>query len=387
MIQTIDELIKKEFPQAQNNVYLNHAGVSPWPQRTADTIHTFANENVLIGATHYPRWMKTEVSLRKMLAELLNAPFSDDIALLKNTSEGLSVIAYGIDWVAGDNIVTSDQEFPSNRIVWESLKSQGVELRLVDLSSGHSPADALIAAMDERTRLLTISSVQYASGLKINLKPLGNACQAAGALFCVDAIQSLGITPLDVQVINADFVVADGHKWLMAPEGVAVFYCRAKSRNNLALKQYGWHMVEACGNYDKQDWQVASSARRFECGSPNMLGIHAMHASLSLLFEVGIKQVETLIKHKLDYLHTELSNIDGCEIVTDMSADAYAGIISFRHEDIPAVQLFPYLTQHKVVCAVRDHALRFSPHFYTPQEKLERAVSCFREAISDCRGS
>jgi len=385
MMQAIDELIKKEFPQAQDNVYLNHAGVSPWPQRTADAIHAFTNENVLIGATHYPRWMKTEVSLRKMLAELLNAPSSDDIALLKNTSEGLSVIAYGIDWVAGDNIVTSNQEFPSNRIVWESLKSQGVELRLVDLNSGHSPEDALITAMDERTRLLTISSVQYASGLKVNLKPLGDACQAAGTLFCVDAIQSLGITPFDVQAINADFVVADGHKWLMAPEGVAVFYCREKSRKNLKLKQYGWHMVEACGNYDKLDWQIASSARRFECGSPNMLGIHALHASLSLLFEVGIKEVEMLIKNKLDYLHAELSNIDGCKVVTDISADAYAGIISFRHENIPAVQLFPYLTQHKVVCAVRDHVLRFSPHFYTPQGKLERAVSCYRNAISDSR--
>ena len=178
-----------------------------------------------------------------MLAQLIHAPRADDIALLKNTSEALSVVAHGLAWQAGDNVVISDQEFTSNRIVWESLKSQGVEIRRVKLDF-NQPEQLLIEQMDDRTRLLSISAVQYASGLRMDLHTLGQACKPKNIIFVVDAIQQIGGFQLDCQAIEADFVVSDGHKWMLGPEGLALVNCREQLLTRLKLNQYGWHMVE-----------------------------------------------------------------------------------------------------------------------------------------------
>ena len=276
-----------QFPQQEELIYLNHAAVGPWPRVATESVKQFAEENCLIGAAEYPKWLKVERRLRKALAELIGVPSLFDIALLKNTSEALSVVAYGLEWQTGDNIVTSNQEFPSNRIVWESLAQYGVELREADLTTGPSPEDALLSQIDKQTRLVTISSIQYASGLQMDLERIGTYCRENNILFCVDAIQSIGAVQFDAQAVKADFVMADGHKWMLGPEGLAVFYCRPDLREQLRLYQYGWHMVDPLGDYTSKEWQVTPSARRFECGSPNMLGIHALEASINLLLEIG----------------------------------------------------------------------------------------------------
>ena len=288
--------------------YLNHAAVAPWPIRSKLAVQQFAEENAQQGSLRYLEWLKIEADLRAKLAQLINAPSKDDIALLKNTSEALSIVAYGLDWQQGDNVVISNQEFPSNRIVWESLQAKGVEVRQVDLANGDSPEAALIAATDNKTHLLSISSVQYASGLRMNLEVLGEHCRTNNILFCVDAIQSIGAVEFDVQSIQADFVMADGHKWMLGPEGLALFYCRPELYERLSLKQFGWHMIEHIGDFDRLDWQPASSARRFECGSPNMLSIHALHASVSLLLEVGMPSVEAEVLKRRDRKSTRLNS-------------------------------------------------------------------------------
>jgi len=363
-----------EFVLHDDLVYLNHAAVAPWPRRTAETVQRFAAENATEGARNYPRWTEVEAALREQLRVLLNAPDSDDIALLKNTSEGLSLIAYGLTWAAGDNVVISDEEFPSNRIVWESLRPYGVEVREARLTDGISPEEALLHRIDGRTRLLAISSVQYASGRCMDLTALGAACRERGILFCIDAIQSLGALPLDVQAVQADFVVADGHKWLLGPEGLAVFYCRAPLREQLHLLQYGWHMVEALGDYDRRDWQAARSARRFECGSPNMLGIHALHASLSLLLEIGMEEITRRVLANSGYLLEHLAALPGVELLTPASPERHAGIVTFRHRDVDGRRLWQDLSTKGVVCAARGGGVRLSPHFYTTSQKLDRAL-------------
>lgn len=363
-----------EFPLQPGLIYLNHAAVGPWPKRCSDAVRRFAEENVMTGALQYPRWNAAEKQLKNRLARLLNAPSSDDIALLKNTSEALSVIAYGLEWQPGDNVVISDQEFPSNRIVWESLATQGVQTRRVDLSSARTPEEALIQNMDARTRMLSISSVQYASGLRIDLPRLGRYCRSHGALFCVDAIQSLGAMRFDVQDMQADFVAADAHKWLLGPEGIAVFYCRAELRERMRLHQYGWHMVEDSGNYTADTWTPASSARRFECGSPNMLGIHALDASVSLLQETGMNEVEQRVLENAAFLLARIAGLPGYELVTDATPGRFAGIVTFRHHSADQTLLHQYLTGHNVFCAQRGGGIRFSAHFYTPRMQLQRAV-------------
>jgi selenocysteine lyase/cysteine desulfurase len=186
-------------------------------------------------------------------------------------------------------------------------------------------------------------------------------------------IHGLGYS-LDVQAIQADFVVADGHKWLLGPEGLAVFYCRSTLRDQLRLYQYGWHMVEQAGDFDCREWQPARSARRFECGSPNMLGIHALHASLSLLLEVGIPAVSHLIHENATYLLDALSCQSHIEILTPITADRYAGIVTFHHRKAKAEALWQYLSEHGVICAHRGGGIRLSPHFYNQKIGLEYTI-------------
>jgi cysteine desulfurase/selenocysteine lyase len=364
----------EEFELQHDLIHLNHAAVAPWPRCTREAVETFAKENATRGSLHYPDWVKKETHLRQLLAKLIHAKQADDIALLKNTSEALSVVAHGLAWQTGDNIVISDQEFPSNRIVWESLQDRGVEVRQVSLTSANSSEQTLIQSCDARTRLLAISSVQYASGLRVDLAPLGQFCRDQSILFCVDAIQSIGALKFDVEAINADFVMADGHKWMLGPEGLALFYCHKAARDQLRLHQFGWHMVEHYEDFDRKDWQIATTARRFECGSPNMLGIHALHASVSLLLATGMPHIQQAVLANSETLFTLIKNSTNLECITDMTAGRYGGIVVLRHKDIPAAHLYRYLMQHRVLCALRGGGVRFSPHFYTPREQLQQAV-------------
>jgi len=366
---------RDEFSLTPEVIYLNHAAVSPWPSRTAAAVASFAEENRQRGAQHYPQWLVVEQRLRERLQRLIGARSVDEIALLKNTSEGLSVIAHGLDWCAGDNVIIPAQEFPSNRIVWESLTEYGVEVRAVDISTSSDPESALLQQIDARTRLISVSAVQYDTGLRLDLNRLGRACEDTEVLYCVDAIQSLGALPLNVRSIRADFVVADGHKWLLGPEGLALFYCRRELFEHLRLRQYGWHMVEHPHDFERRDWEPAKTARRFECGSPNMLGIHALEASLSLLEEIGSDAIAEKIMANSDYLIRQLSGISGFDVVTPIAPERHAGIVSFKPLDTDVQELHRHLQAAGVVCAVRGGALRFSPHFYAPREQLARALA------------
>lgn len=363
-----------EFPLTNDLIYLNHAGTSPWPKRTTEIIQRFANENIHQGGKNYPQWEQQENHLREQLRDLLNAPNADDIALLKNTSEAISVVAYGLPWQVGENVVISDQEFPSNRIAWESLQNQWVELRKAKLSQAQTPEAALFDLVDEKTRVIAISAVQYATGLRMDLNKIGEFCQQHQILFCIDAIQALGAVQFDVQANQADFVMADGHKWMLAPEGVAVFYSKPAAREKLELKQYGWHMTEHPHDFDAPTWQIATTARRFECGSPNMLGIHAFSASLSLFAEVGMSAVEAQVLDNTRYLLETLTRSPAIEIFSPQTTDRYAGIVTFRHREKDNSSLFKALKQQKVICSLRGGGIRLSPHFYTPREQLEQAV-------------
>lgn len=368
-----------EFPLNDDIIYVNHAAVSPWPVRTVDAVKRFAEENGFQGSLNYPEWLATEKRLKQRIANLIKARSADDIALVKNTSEALSFVAYGLEWTDGDNIVIPAQEFPSNRIVWESLRSSGVEVRLVDLhsDSNKEPEDLLIEAMDNNTRLLSVSAVQYGNGIRMDLKKLGRFCHAKQVFFCVDAIQAIGAMQFDVSVIDADFVMADGHKWMMGPEGLGFFYCRPELRNSLKLTQFGWHMVEHAGDFEQRDWQPTSTGQRFECGSPNMLGIHALDASLALIEEYGIANVESDVLARTRLIRELVEKEVNLELCAPFSAEdeRLSGIVTFRHRSVSNTELFATLKERGVFCAMRGGGIRVSPHFYTPENKISDMFS------------
>jgi selenocysteine lyase/cysteine desulfurase len=362
-----------EFPLDESICYLNHAAVSPWPKRTAQAVQAFAEENITLGASQYPLWELKERELREQLRKLIKAPGSDDIALVKNTSEGLSKIAYGLKWKKGDEIVISDEEFPSNRIVWESLKGLGV--KVIEVSLNKNELEAHIAShFNENTRLLAISSIQYASGTRLNLKRMGEHCKTAGVLFCVDAIQSLGAYDFDLEENLADFVIADGHKWLMAPEGLGLFYTRKEIREAMNINEFGWHMVKDAGNYNTKTWEVADTAHKFECGSPNMLGAHGLSASLSLIEDYGIKEIEKKLNDLSDYMRAALLEIPACQLNQHPEKEYQSAIVNFNIEGKNSEALRSALMKQGVICVNRGEGIRFSPHFYTPKEVIDRAL-------------
>lgn len=365
---------RDEFPLEDGLCYLNHAAVAPWPARTGAAVRAFADQPVYRGARDYLDWLATEQHLRGQFRELLNAGSEDDIALLKNTSEGLSVIAQGLHWQPGDRVVITDQEFPSNRMPWQALEPSGVEVMKAPLDV-EDPEGAIIAALTRRTRLLSVSSVQYGTGLKLDLERLGQACRERNILFCVDAIQSLGAHPVDVEAMHADFAVADGHKWMLGPEGLAVFYSRPGVRDQLTLRQHGWHMTDRPGDFDRKEWQPAESAKRFECGSPNLLCAHALSASLSLLLEVGPERIAERIAERVQYIEARLGATGAYEFITPSAPARRAGIFTFRPLNEGMDETFHRLWDAGVVCARRGGGIRFSPHFYTPFEVIDQALA------------
>lgn len=362
-----------EFSQEPGLRYLNHAAVAPWPRRSAEAVRRFCETNVSSGARDYPDWLKLERQLRERLKRLLNAESTGDIALVKNTSEALSFVAFGLDWRTGDQVIISDEEFPSNRIVWLALASRGVEVVEVSLR-GTDPEADLLTAITPRTRLLSISAVQYASGLRLDLPRLGQGCRQRGVLLCIDAIQQLGALPFDAQAYDCDFAMADGHKWMLGPEGLGVFYCRSQVREQLELHEYGWHMLEHAGDYTRQDWQPARSARRFECGSPNMLGAFALEASLSLLEDVGMETVAELLQQRVQQLTAGIRALPGAQMHSPLAPERRAGIVNFSLAGWDNQALYQRLREEQVICIQRGSGVRLSPHFYTSEQVIEETL-------------
>lgn len=373
--------LPSEFPPEPDLCYLNHAAVGPWPRRTAQAVAGFAQQNMTRGAEDYPAWLEVERTLRQRLSRLINAGDPEDIALVKNTSEGLSIISQGLDWLNGEQVIGLAGDFCSNQMPWEALKERGVSYRAIKALRTPDPEGALIAAMTDKTRLLAISTVHFATGYRFDMPRLADACRTRGILLSVDAIQSLGAIPFDLAEIPADFVTSGGHKWLLSPEGLGFLYCRPDLREQLSLHQFGWAMRESPYAFESDSWAPASSARRFEAGTPNMMGIHAMEASLSLFEEVGMDSVQDRLAENVQFLETELDKIPQTEIITPRDPEKRAGILSFRHTGSDNAALHAELMRSRVICAARAGGVRLAPHFYTQRSTLELGIDKIRHSI------
>ncbi|MBL4832498.1 MAG: aminotransferase class V-fold PLP-dependent enzyme [Pseudomonas sp.] len=363
--------LNTEFPVNEQCQYLNHAAVAPWPESARKAVAQFAQENTQLGSANYMQWLNIEAQLRSNLASLVGASV-DSIAFVKNTSEALSFVAYGIDWQPGDVVIISDEEFPSNRIVWESLASKGVIVNAVSLN-GETPEQHILDAIAQGARLLSISAIQYASGTRMDLTKLGQACRDNGVLFCVDAIQAIGAVQFDVNKCQCDFAMADGHKWMLGPEGLGLFYVRPEVMNQLSLNEYGWHMIEHMGDYSRKDWEIAKTARRFECGSPNLLAAHALKAGTDLLLNIGMDKVEAAISARVNYLASELTSA-GAKLLTPHHSLGRSGIITFDTNGHNPVEIWQTLMKDGVIGMHRGGGIRYSPHCHTPQAALDTAV-------------
>jgi len=378
---TKTDLLREQFPSRKNGLYFNHAAIAPWPLCAAEAVRQFALENAEQGPAHYAQWIALEQSLRERLANLLGAASARDIALLKNTTEGISTVAWGLDWKPGDNVVLPKAEFASNRLPWLAQRDRGVEVREVDIYGAENAEAALIDAMDGHTRLLTVSSVQWCDGFRLDLPTLGSACRQLGVLFFVDAIQQLGALRLDVAACHINFLAADAHKWLLGPEGIAIFYSDEAARLQLRLRQQGWHMFDNPWAFDRKEWTPSASARRFEAGSPNSLGQVAFKASLDLLLAAGMELVESRVLENSARMLRHLQSMSGVGVVSPQEPLRRSGIVTFRPEVSSALQMQRALSRLRVSCAVRDGAIRLSPHFYQGPEDVDEAFAAIQQVL------
>lgn len=339
----------------------------------------FVDENALEGPLAYPRWLRIEQRLRAKAARLLGAA-AEDVALVKNTSEGLCLIASGFDWRPGDAVVCSAGEFPTNLIPWQQLPPDFVERRMVPFDP-QRPEERLIAALDGRARILAVSSVRYDSGIRLDLARLARACREHGTLLVVDAIQHLGALPLDVDRDGADFVVAGSHKWLLAPEGLALFWSRPEARARLRPVQTGWRMWPDMFDFDRADWTPPASARRFEPGTLNMAGIIGLEAAIDLLLKTDAASRGAALLAATARLIEGLSAIPGVTLHTPAAPQRRAGIVSLEVDGLDSNDLCAALAAEGIHTAVRGRLLRLSPHYYTPTAQIDQALSAIRRAV------
>lgn len=362
------------FPILENGLYFNHAAVGPWPSSASEAVCDFARENCRDGPARYSDWIRREQALREQLANLVGAGDPDDIALLKNTTEGISTVAWGFPWRPGDRVVLPAAEFPSNHLPWKAQAPHGVHVDTVDIRLAKDAEQALIDALGPDTRMLSVSAVQWTDGFRLDLERLGEACGRRDVFFFVDAIQQLGALPLDVQACRIDALAADAHKWLLGPEGIAVFYCGEALRGQLQLTQQGWHMFDNPWRFHDPERSPSASARRFEAGSPNTLGQVALHATLDAMQTIGHDEIARRVLRNTGQLLDELAGRNAWDVTSRKDPGRRSGIVAIRPREGSLTAVQRELQDGGVSCALREGAIRLSPHFYQGEAEIGRLL-------------
>jgi selenocysteine lyase/cysteine desulfurase len=362
-------LYRHLFPVTRNLLYLDHAGVAPLSARVREAVERFVREATDTGALHSARWSMEVEQSRVRIAQLLGAD-PRGIAFVRSTSHGLSLIAQGLDWRAGDNVVTASCEFPANVYPWMNLARRGVETRLVEPREGRLHRYDLEAAMDHKTRLLALSWVEFANGFRNDLYALGEICRRRGVLFSVDAIQGVGAIPLNLHETPVDFLAADGHKWLLAPEGIGFLYVSPQRLGEVHPVLAGWNSVVHAQEFHRLEFTLRPDARKFEEGSLNAMSAIALGAAVELLLEV---RVEIVWKRILDLTSVLIEGLrgKGYPLLTPLEEEARSGILTFQPREGKPLDLVDRLRQQGAIAAARGGGIRLSPHFYQTEDEME----------------
>ena len=362
---------RAEFPVLEKQLYFNHAGVSPTSLRVAAAVREWMDDVVQNGVRNERQWEARVEHTRKLAARLIGAA-PEEIAFVRNTSHGLGLVAEGLDWRPGDEVaVATSIEYPSNVYPWLHLKDRGVEVREIAAPEGGVTPKAVAAAITPRTRLVAVSSVQYASGYQTDLDAVGAVCERAGVLLCVDGIQSVGCLPVDVKRSRIHFLSADSHKWMLGISGVGFLYVAREVLPQLRPVLVGWRSTTDAWNFHRSHFELRSDALKLEEGSQAYTGIYGLSAALELLLEVGAERIATRIRELLVLLDEELRAL-GCD--TGPTPEHRAGILTFLPRSGDPRALFSWLSERDVSISLRRGRLRVSPHFYNRPEELEQLV-------------
>ena len=356
---------RDQFPVTDHLIYLNHAAVTPLCRPAADAMKRLADDACSFGSTHYADWMAVYSDLRKATARLIGAS-PDEIAIVKNTSEGIAMVALGIDWQAGDRVIAFREEFPANYYPWQRLAARGVDVTWLSI---YDPLERIAQALPG-AKLLAISYVNYLSGYRVDLASIGELCARHGCFFFVDAIQGMGALPLNVEACHIDALAADGHKWMLGPEGNGILYVRRSRLEQIEPVEFGWTNPASYSDYSSRDMTLRPNAGRYECGTLNTIGCFGHLAALEFLLQVGIEHIAPAILALADQIE-EGVRAKGYRVMLNRTPSTGSGIVSFQHPHMDARQIVSELKQHAISAAPRQGWVRTSPHFYISPSDID----------------
>jgi cysteine desulfurase / selenocysteine lyase len=356
------------FPVTERLIYLNHAGVAPLSRPAAEAMRGLADDALHFGSLHYAAWLGAYDGLRASAARLMGAA-PEEIAIVKNTSEGIATIAMGLDWRPGDKVVAFEEEFPANYFPWKRLEARGVKIEWLSVFDPLERVDAACRG----ARLLAISFVQYLSGFRADLEKIGEICHRRGCLFLVDAIQGLGAFPVDVHKARIHALAADGHKWLLGPEGCGILYVQKDLQDSVEPVEFGWTNVAKFNDYASRDMTLRSNAGRYECGTLNTIGCYGLKAAIDFLLDVGVERIAPAVESLGDQV-AEGVKAKGYQTLGGRTGSSGAGIVSFRRDDVDSHVAVRQLREKDIVAAVRQGWVRVSPHFYISPADIDRAI-------------
>jgi len=377
-IESTRSRLREQMPVTKKWAYFDHAAVAPLSAPAHQELQAWVEQATHEGDTVWLDWARRLQATRTAAAELIGAD-TDEIALVPNTTAGINLVAEGLDWRSGDNVVTLDDEFPSNLYPWMHLERLGVETRRVPTSLGHVDLDQLANYCDDRTRVVSVSWVGYANGCRRDVDRIAEIADRHGALFFLDAIQGLGVFPLDVSQTPVDCLAADGHKWLLSPEGAGIAYVSRECLTRLTPTSVGWNSVVHAADFGRIELDLKPTAARYEGGSHNMAGFLALGASLRLIQELGVNNLAASILDITDRIAEALTKFGGV-VSSPRSAAASSGILSVElpSDDPNAVRR--HCLEQGVVVACRAGRLRVSAHAYNNEADLAKLLDALRTA-------
>jgi selenocysteine lyase/cysteine desulfurase len=371
----MNEQIRQLFPIRNEFVYLNHAAVSPPPTNALAAIQEQLTDVAANGSLNYRHWVARKESSRKLAAEMLNA-CPEQIAFMRNTSDALSCIANGLQWKTGENIVTFENEFPSNVYAWRQIRDKfGVELRFCPERDGRIDLDEFCRLIDDKTRVVALSAVQYASGFRADLQKIGEAARSVDALFVVDVIQAMGVCPLDVETDLIDAAAGAFHKWMLTPEGIGFLYLSDRARNRVEPTLIGWISAKNPEDYSNFEQEFKSGALPWETGTFASCLFYALESNFKLLLETGTTKIFDYLNGLGDFLCENLPDKD-YEIFSSRLENEKSPIVCIKNRNgISAMEIYKHLQQQKIIVAPRGDRLRIAPHIYNTQADIEKLIA------------
>lgn len=361
--------IREKIPALKTCIHLSCAGVSPPFSDTITEIQNFLENRGEKANFDFFAWLDNLEECRKKVAELINGS-QEEIAFMLNTSQGINTVANMIRWKKGDNIITSDLEFPSNSIPWYNLRKKGVDVKKVNNVNGEIRIEDIEKALDENTRLVALSYVQFGNGFRSDLEEISKLCREHNAFLFSDVIQGLGAVELDVKKTNIDFFSAASYKWLMGPFGVGIFYIKKDLIEEFDPPYLGWFSLKNEEDFDRagiDKIDLADSARKFEAGGKSFALIMGLKKSLEILLDIGIDAIEKRVLSLSKYV---LDNVE--DVQTPYDEKKRAGIVNIKHPD--AEKIVEKIREKKILVSARMNGIRVSTHFWNTEEDVDKLL-------------